>query len=84
MRHIICPSLKEPLDITEGLDVGPQGFCGSGDKGYLCSGSWEALVIIFRDLGSILIVWGILQKVKIEFKKSYLKGKPCILFDFFF
>ena len=25
-RDIICPSLKEPLNITEGLDVGLQGF----------------------------------------------------------
>ena len=56
---IICPSLKEPLDITEGLDVGPQGFWESGDEGYLFSGSWEALVINFRDLGSNLIVRGI-------------------------
>ena len=50
-RHIICPSLKEILDINEGPDLGPKGFWRSGDKGYLCSGSWEALVIIFRDLG---------------------------------
>ena len=34
----------------------PRGFGGSGDKGYLFSGSWEALVIIFRDLGSNFIV----------------------------
>ena len=25
----------------------PQGFCGSGENGYLFSGSWGALVIIF-------------------------------------
>ena len=30
---------------------------GSGDKGHLFSGTWEALVIIFRDLGSNYIVW---------------------------
>ena len=38
---------------------GPQGFWGSGENGYLFSGSWGALVIIFRDLGSKLIVFGI-------------------------
>ena len=37
----------------------PQGFWESGEKGYLFSGSWEALVIIFRDLASMLIVLGI-------------------------
>ena len=34
----------------------PQGFWGSGRKGYLFLGSWEAMVIIFNDLGSSLIV----------------------------
>ena len=38
---------------------GPQGFWGSGENGYLFSGSRGALVIIFRDLGSKLIVLGI-------------------------
>ena len=27
----------------------PRGFGGSGEDGYLFSGSWGALVIIFRD-----------------------------------
>ena len=44
--HIICPPP-------------PHGFSGSGENGYLFSGSWEALVIIFRDLVSKLIVLGI-------------------------
>ena len=35
--------------------MGPQGFGGSGENGYLFSGIWGALVIIFRDLGSKLI-----------------------------
>ena len=39
--------------------MGPQGFWGSGENGYLFSGIWGALVIIFRDLGSKLIVFGI-------------------------
>ena len=38
---------------------GPQGFWGSGENGYLFSGSWGALVIIFSDLGSKLIDLGI-------------------------
>ena len=32
------------------------GFWGSGENGYLFSGSWEALVNIFRELWSKLIV----------------------------
>ena len=36
--------------------LGPQGFWGSGENDYLFSGSWGAMVIIFRDLGSKLIV----------------------------
>ena len=57
------------------LKTGPQGVWGSGENGYLFSGSWGALVIIFRDLRSKLIVLGIkgaLQKCK----KSHLKKKP--------
>ena len=30
--------------------MGPQGFWGSGENGYLFSGSWGAQVNIFRDL----------------------------------
>ena len=39
--------------------MGPQGFWGSGENGYLFSGSWEALVIILGELGSKLKVLGI-------------------------
>ena len=39
--------------------MGPQGFGGSGENGYLFSGSWGALVIISGDLGSKLIFLGI-------------------------
>ena len=45
----------------------PQGFGGSRENGYLFSGSWEALVIIIKDLGSKLIVlriYGALPKSK--------------------
>ena len=39
----------------------PRGW-GTGDKGYLLLCSWEALVILFRDLGSNLIVGGFRKK----------------------
>ena len=39
-------------------DLSPQGFLKPGENGYLFSGSWGALVIIFRDLGSKFIVLG--------------------------
>ena len=38
---------------------GPQGFSGSGEKGYLFSGSWGALQIILGELGSKHILLGI-------------------------
>ena len=41
------------------VDWGPQGFWGSGENGYLFSGSWGALVIILGELGSKLIILGI-------------------------
>ena len=41
------------------ITMGPQGFTGSGENGYLFSGSWGALVIISGDLGSKHIILGI-------------------------
>ena len=38
---------------------GPQGSGGSGENGYLFLGSWGALVITYRELGSKLMVLGI-------------------------
>ena len=38
---------------------GPQGFWGSGEKGYLFSGSRGALLIILGELGSKHILLGI-------------------------
>ena len=29
-----------------------QGFCGSGENGFLFSGSWGALLVILGDMGS--------------------------------
>ena len=40
-------------------EMGPHGFWGSEENGYLFSGSWGVLVIIFMDLGGKLIVLGI-------------------------
>ena len=37
----------------------PQGFWGAGEKGYLFSGSWGALLIILGELGSKHIILGI-------------------------
>ena len=37
----------------------PQVFWGSGENGYLFSGSWGALVIILGELGNKLIIFGI-------------------------
>ena len=50
--------LVERLPVLRYTVGAPRGR-GSGENGYLFSGSWEALVIIFRDLGSKLIVMGI-------------------------
>ena len=60
----------------------PQGFWGSGENGYLFSGSWGARVIIFRDLRSKLIVLGFREPFKKVLKKFHLKGKFFISFDF--
>ena len=77
--------IERTIGYNRGSACGLPVVWGSGDKGFLFSGSWEALVIIFRDLGSKLIVQGIkeaLQKVKTEFKKSHLKGKAYTSFHF--
>ena len=54
----------------------PQGFWGSGENGYLFSGSWGALVIILGDLGSKLIILGSLAKKQKKKKKKINKEKP--------
>ena len=64
--------------------MGPQGIGGSGENGFLFSGSWGALVIIFRDLGSKLINLGIKFALIKSFKKSKLKRKAFIWFYVFF
>ena len=48
-----------PLIKTQGKERGPQGFWGSGEKTYLFSGSWGALLIILGELGSKHILLGI-------------------------
>ena len=59
-RSNVCINSKEHENVMScGRNIiGPHGFCGSGENGYLFSGSFEALVIIFRDLGSKFIVFG--------------------------
>ena len=39
------------LSIRTCVTSGTQGFWGSGEKGYLFSGSWGALLIILGELG---------------------------------
>ena len=75
MMKVPCSRTPERL---EHHSFGPQGFCGSGENGYLFSGSWGALVIILGELGSKLIIFGI----KGALPKSKKKGKASILFDF--
>ena len=62
---------------------GPQVFWVSGENGYLFSGSWGALVIIFRDLGSKLIVLGIMGTQQKSKKNNLtLKEKPSFRSNF--
>ena len=60
-RSRVCINSKEHENVMSFRRhiIGPHGFWGSRENGYLFSWSWEALVIIFRDLGSMLIVLGI-------------------------
>ena len=44
--------IERNIGYNGGSGCGAQGFGGSGNKGYLFSCSWEAPVIIFRDLGT--------------------------------
>ena len=70
--------VKNMMQLT--IDWWPQGFWGSGENGYLYSGSWGALVIILGELGSKLIILGIQGALPKSKKKKY--GKASILFDF--
>ena len=56
---------------------GSEGFWGSGEKGYLFSGSWGALLIILGELGSKHILLGIkgaLSKSKKKYQASILSN----------
>ena len=61
---------------------GPQGFWGSGENGYLFSGTRGVLVVILSDFGSKLIVWGFGEPCKKVKKILTLKEKPsfCLIF----
>ena len=52
-------SLGESPCYVRTREWGPQGFWGSGEKGYLFSGSWGAVLIILGELGSKHILLGI-------------------------
>ena len=52
--------------------VGPRGFWGSRENDYLFSGNW----------GASSYFWGFREPCK-KVKKSHLKGKAFILFNFF-
>ena len=45
--------------VKKANSTGPRVFWRSGENGHLFSGSWGALVIIFEELGSKLIILGI-------------------------
>ena len=64
--------------------MGPQGFGGSGENGYLFSGEWGCTGNYFRDLGSKLVVWGFREPCKKVKLKSHLKEKAFISFDFLY
>ena len=51
--------------------MGPQGFWGSGEKGYLFSGSWGALLIILGEPGSKHILLGIKDALPKSKKNKY-------------
>ena len=58
--------------------IGPQGFWGAGEKGYLFSGSWGALLIILGELGSKHILLGIKGALPKSKKNKY---QASILFN---
>ena len=62
--YVTCRYQTHQIHVTANVrlietHVGPQVFWGSGENGYLFSGSWGALVIILGELGSKLIILGI-------------------------
>ena len=60
IRYSVLKSVKLLLALSIHIEGGlPQGFWGSGEKGYLFSGSWGALLIILGELGSKHILFGI-------------------------
>ena len=61
--------------------MGPQGFWGSGENGYLFSGSWGALVIILGELGSKLMILEI--KGALPKSKKNKEKPPFFFFNFF-
>ena len=65
-------SLNIQIFKSQGLKLlGPQGFWGSGEKGYLFSGSWGALLIILGEQGSKHILMGIKGALPKSKKNKY-------------
>ena len=63
--------------------MGPAGVFGDlGRMAVYFQGAGGALVIIFRDLGSKLIVWDLGRPAK-RFKNLTLKEKPLFRLSFF-
>ena len=63
------------------LQMGPlQGFWGSGEIGYLFSGSWGALVNILGELGSKVIIWRIKGALPKSKKINKEKRPLCLIF----
>ena len=69
-EHVFCKCGIFNYSCTDNEPyVGPQGFGGSGEKGYLFSGTWGALVIILGELGSKLLVLGLREPCpKVNYK----------------
>ena len=68
--HIILHNVTLKYNIGTELNIGAPGVLEIWGECLFFSGSWGALVIIFRDLGSKLIVLGILGTLQKSKKNS--------------
>ena len=63
--------IPNAIDEISRSNGAPQGFWGSGEKGFLFSGSWGALLIILGEVGSKHILLGIRGALPKSKKKKY-------------
>ena len=85
LPELFCQIDLDPPDEKSWIRAwGPRGFGDLWRMAIYFQGAGGALVIIFRDLGSKLIVLGIRRALQKCIKKSHLKRKSFISFDFFF